>query len=125
MVYFNVLGQPFLILGSLQRTTDLFEKRSLNYSDRMRLPMMVELCVLLVYSFASELFQIFFARMKWGFAFLFSPYGAEWKKYRRTFQEFFHHNELFKYQPIQKREVHAFLRRLLFTPDNFIHHIRQ
>ena len=53
MVYFNVLGQHFLILSSLQRTTDLFEKRSLNYSDRMRLPMLLELCVL--YSFASQL----------------------------------------------------------------------
>ena len=58
MVYFNVLGQPFLVLGSLQRTTDLFDKRSLNYSDRMRLPMMVELCVL--YSFTSQLLTNFF-----------------------------------------------------------------
>ena len=63
--------------------------------------------------------------MKWDFAFPFLPYGAVWKKYRRTFQEFFHHNEVSKYQPIQKREVHAFLRRLLVTPDNFFHHIRQ
>lgn len=63
--------------------------------------------------------------MKWDFAFPFLPYGAAWKKYRRTFQEFFHHNEVSKYQPIQKREVHAFLRRLLVTPDNFFHHIRQ
>ena len=45
MMYLNVLGQPFLILNSLQRTTDLLEKRSSNYSDRMRLPMLVELCV--------------------------------------------------------------------------------
>ena len=29
------------------------------------------------------------------------------------------------YQPIEKREVRAFLRRLLVTPDNLIHHIRQ
>ena len=45
MVYFNVLGHHFLVLGSLQRTTDLFKKRSSNYSDRMHLPMLVELCV--------------------------------------------------------------------------------
>ena len=49
MVYFNVLGQDFLILGSLQRTTDLFDKRSVNYSDRMRLPMLVELCVFMFF----------------------------------------------------------------------------
>ena len=45
MIYFNVLGQHFLILGSFERTTDLFEKRSSNYSDRMRLPMITELYV--------------------------------------------------------------------------------
>ena len=64
MVYFNVLGQHFLILGSLQRTTDLFEKRSLNYSDRVRLPMMVELCVL--YSlFGSQLLKLFLLVLEW------------------------------------------------------------
>jgi cytochrome P450 len=105
IVYLNILGQPFLILGSLQRTTDLLEKRSSNYSDRMRLPMLVEL-------------------MKWDFSFAFLPYGPLWRKDRRTFQEFFHQNQLSKYLPIQNREVHAFLRRLLVTPDNFLHHIR-
>ena len=45
MIYFNVLGQHFLILSSLKRTTDLFEKRSSNYSDRPRLPMLIELYV--------------------------------------------------------------------------------
>ena len=45
MIYFNVLGHHFLILGSFERTTDLFEKRSSNYSDRMRLPMLVDLYV--------------------------------------------------------------------------------
>ena len=45
MIHFSVLGQHFLILGDPQRTTDLFEKRSSNYSDRMRLPMVVDLYV--------------------------------------------------------------------------------
>ena len=43
MIYFEVLGQPFLILGSLKRTSDLFDKRSTNYSDRLRMPMVLEL----------------------------------------------------------------------------------
>ncbi|KAF8815533.1 hypothetical protein BYT27DRAFT_7045609, partial [Phlegmacium glaucopus] len=34
IVYFNVLGQHFLVLGSKERINDLFEKRSSNYSDR-------------------------------------------------------------------------------------------
>ena len=46
MIYFNVLGQHFLVLGSVRRTTDLFEKRSSNYSDRMRMTMVMDLYVL-------------------------------------------------------------------------------
>ena len=45
IVYFNVLGKHFLILGSLRRIGDLLEQRSLNYSDRMRMPMLMELYV--------------------------------------------------------------------------------
>jgi len=43
MVFFKVLGQPFLILNSLKRTNDLFEKRSSNYSDRKSGTMLIEL----------------------------------------------------------------------------------
>ena len=53
------------------------------------------------------------------------PYGLWWRKHRRVFHEYFHRDAVTKYQPIQKQEVQAFLRRLLDTPDNFFHHIRQ
>jgi len=43
MISFKVMGQQFLVLNSLRRTSDLFEKRSSNYSDRMRFPMVLEL----------------------------------------------------------------------------------
>ena len=43
MVYFEVLGQPFLVLDTLERTNNLFDKRSTNYSDRMRMPMLLGL----------------------------------------------------------------------------------
>jgi len=105
MVYFNVLGQNFVILSSLKRTADLFEKRSSNYSDRMRMPMMVEL-------------------MGWDSLFSLIPYGPWWRKHRRLFHQYFHSNAVTKYQPIQRRETQAFLRRLLVTPDNLFHHIR-
>lgn len=105
MIYFNVLGQHIMILNSLEISTDLFEKRSSNYSDRMQTTMIVEL-------------------MNWDKIMTFIPYGPWWRKHRRTFHEHFHHNAVTKYQPIQQREVHTFLRRLLVTPDNFFHHIR-
>jgi cytochrome P450 len=53
------------------------------------------------------------------------PYGLWWRKHRKSFHEYFQRNVVTKYQPIQRQEVQAFLRRLLVTPDNFFHHIRQ
>ena len=63
--------------------------------------------------------------MKWDFAVLFLTYGAEWRKHRKLFHEYFQPNVVSEYLPIQKREVHAFLRRLLVTPEDLFHHIRQ
>ena len=124
MVYFSVLGKHFLVLGSLRRISDLLEQRSSNYSDRMQIPML-ELYV--SDSFHLKNVQIFvFYRMGWDFATSLIPYGTRWRKQRRSFQEHFHINKVYKYMPIQKREVHAFLRRLLVTPEDFIlHHIHQ
>ena len=124
MIYFNVLGQHFLILGSFERTTDLFEKRSSNYSDRMRLPMMIELYVSDFLQFKPHEKKACF-RMEWDFNFGFLPYGSWWRRHRRSFHNFFNINAVSKYQAIQRREVHAFLRRLLDTPDDFFHHVRQ
>ena len=66
-----------------------------------------------------------FHRMKWDFATPFLAYNTLWRKHRKLFHEYFQPNVVSKYQPIQRREVHTFLRRLLVTPDNFLHHIRQ
>ena len=63
--------------------------------------------------------------MGWDFTFALMPYGVQWKKHRRTFQEYFHANELHKYIPIQRQEIRVFLRRLLVTPDEFVNHIHQ
>jgi hypothetical protein len=43
MVYFKVLGQGYLILGSVSKTKEFFEKRSSNYSDRPPMPMIGDL----------------------------------------------------------------------------------
>ena len=53
------------------------------------------------------------------------PYGLRWRQHRKLFHEYFHHNVVDKYLPIQKQETQALLCRLLVTPDNFFHHIRQ
>jgi hypothetical protein len=50
MIYLNVLGQHFVILNSLEVITDLFEKRSSNYSDRKQMTMINELYVSLPFT---------------------------------------------------------------------------
>ena len=63
--------------------------------------------------------------MGWDFAVSNMPYGAWWKKHRRLFQDYFHANKVYKYQSIQRREIRAFLHRLLVTPEDFLRHIHQ
>ncbi|KAF4566385.1 hypothetical protein EYR36_011811 [Pleurotus pulmonarius] len=42
IIHFNVVGQPVVVIGSAKRCFDLFDKRSAIYSDRPRLPMILE-----------------------------------------------------------------------------------
>ena len=126
MIYLNVLGQPFVILCSLDVITDLFEKRSSNYSDRKHMTMLIELYVS-SYSFHFKEFVKNAVRYRMGFSIsmVVMPYGAWWRAHRKLFHEYFHRNAVTKYQPIQRQEAQAFLRRLLVTPNDFFHDIRR
>jgi hypothetical protein len=102
----------------------LLENRSSNYSDRMRLPMLLDLYVSdFLHLKPCENKTCFRVKMYFNFSIL--PYDERWRRRRRTFHHYFNNNAVSKYLPIQRREVHAFLRRLLDTPENFLHHIRQ
>jgi hypothetical protein len=126
MIYLNFLGQHFVILSSLEVITDLFEKRSSNYSDRTHSTMIFELYVS-SHSFHLEELDKNAVRYRMSLSISMSrmPYGLLWRKHRKSFHEYFHRNAVAKYQPVQRQEVLAFLRRLLVTPDNFLHNIRQ
>ena len=125
MIYLNVLGQHFVILNSLEIITELFEKRSSNYSDRKQTTMLNELYVSHSSHFKKLVKNADRYRMNLTISMPTMPYGLWWRKHRRSFNEYFHRNAVTKYQPIQRQEVQAFLRRLLVTPDNFFHHILQ
>jgi hypothetical protein len=45
LVHFEVFGQHMMIVNSRELARELFEKRSLIYSDRPQVPM-IDLCVL-------------------------------------------------------------------------------
>ncbi|KIJ97235.1 hypothetical protein K443DRAFT_257636 [Laccaria amethystina LaAM-08-1] len=104
IIYFEALGQPYMVLGSLKRTNDILDKRSTNYSDRPSSPMLK----LMGYSWILALM----------------PYGTAWRRHRRAFHEHFHLNAVHKYVPIITKETQALLRRLLETPECFMDHIR-
>ena len=125
MIYLNVLGQHIIILSSLEVIADLFEKRSSNYSDRKQLIMLNELYVLHYLHFKNFVKILFRCRMNVRISFSLMPYGLSWRRHRKLFHEHFHRGVVTKYQPIQRQEVQAFLRRLLVTPNEFFHHIRQ
>ena len=51
--------------------------------------------------------------------------GEQWKKHRRVFHQQFQQSVAQTYWPIQRREAHALLRRLLDSPENLDYHLRQ
>ncbi|KAF9442561.1 cytochrome P450 [Macrolepiota fuliginosa MF-IS2] len=104
MIYFEILGQPFLVLGSPRRTSDLFEKRATIYSDRPRMIMVMEM-------------------LGWTYNLGLQPYGSWWRRHYRLFHNHFGADQLVNFQPTLLKTTHSFLRRLLSNPDNFVRHI--
>ncbi|KDQ59105.1 hypothetical protein JAAARDRAFT_33833 [Jaapia argillacea MUCL 33604] len=105
IVSINVFGQTIIILGSLQATNDLFEKRSSIYSDRVRLPMIMELM-----------------GYEWNVALM--RYTNRWRRHRRTFHQYFNQNAVHVYQPVQLREARALVQGILDDPTDFYAHLK-
>ncbi|KAF9044364.1 putative CyP450 monooxygenase [Panaeolus papilionaceus] len=104
IIFYSALGTNFLVLNSLKRTDDLLNDRSNNYSDRVRMPMLVEL-------------------MNWRFNLGLMRYGPNWRRHRKMFHDQFNANVVVKYDDVQLGEVRKFLDRLLEEPKEFTHHI--
>ncbi|EKM74261.1 hypothetical protein AGABI1DRAFT_133449 [Agaricus bisporus var. burnettii JB137-S8] len=98
MVYLNILGQSFLILGNPKVIGDLFELRSKIYSDRI--------CSLMLFEF-----------MGWDYNFALLPYSSGWRDRRRAFQNLFHQNKVDRYIPAQLKSIRTFVRNLMDSPD--------
>ncbi|KAH6899258.1 cytochrome P450 98A3 [Coprinopsis sp. MPI-PUGE-AT-0042] len=105
MIYLEVLGQPLLILNTLEDSSELLERRSANYSDR---------------------FQSFGAKMMdtdtWNWA--LDNYNHGLKEYRRLFHQLLGPKQVPQYRPVVEEEVYTFLQRLLSTPVDFTDHVR-
>ncbi|KAH6915129.1 cytochrome P450 98A3 [Coprinopsis sp. MPI-PUGE-AT-0042] len=104
IVYIKALGQPIVILQSVQAVRSILEEKASNFSDRPSVPT-VEM-------------------MGFGWSLGVMAYGTLWRTYRRTFHQFLSPNVIPKYHPIIERQTRSFLRALLATPDNFLQHTR-
>ncbi|TEB29714.1 O-methylsterigmatocystin oxidoreductase [Coprinellus micaceus] len=100
LIYVEAMGQPVLVLNTLQAATDLMERRSPNYSDRLLPPALTML--------------------KPGLGLTGMTYGPLWKANRRAFHQYYNKNVVQKYQPIIEHQTMAFLRRLNAKPKEFM-----
>ncbi|KAJ7804266.1 cytochrome P450 [Mycena olivaceomarginata] len=92
VIYLQVPGRSIIILDSLQAAEDLFDKRSLIYSDRPKFP----------------LFELF----GWTSALMLLPYGKQLVKARQM-QSYLGRQKCADYQPMQVEEARTLVLNLL------------
>ncbi|THU94571.1 cytochrome P450 [Dendrothele bispora CBS 962.96] len=105
IIHMKVLGDRTIILNSAKAANELLEKRSVIYSSRPPMPMIVDL-------------------LGWDWNTAFIPYSESWRTHRRTFSHYFMSRKVHEYHPIQRKEVLRLLKNLLNNPVNIREHAR-
>ncbi|KAJ7153311.1 cytochrome P450 [Mycena filopes] len=109
ILHLDLAGRSMIILSSTEAVEALLEKRSAIYSDRPRLPMLVEL-------------------MGWDFnvgsTASLTPNAFARRAHRRLFNRGFNPKASSKYRPKQVAATHTLLRRFLQEPEKFMPHFR-
>ncbi|KDR76422.1 hypothetical protein GALMADRAFT_444741 [Galerina marginata CBS 339.88] len=105
IVHVDVFGQSFIIVNSIKVTKDLLEKRSSIYSDRPHLAM------------AGDL--IHYDRL-----FAMQPYGENWRKQRRLFNQDFSQGTIPRYDQLKEQQAAILVRNLLVDPSSLVPEIK-
>ncbi|KAI0267866.1 cytochrome P450 oxidoreductase [Gloeopeniophorella convolvens] len=101
-----VMGQPIIILNSLQACEDLLKRRSPIYSGRP------------VLQFAGEM-------VGWSLQMILSPYNDRFRSMRKLVARHIGTNvAVTKFRPVQELEMRYFLARVCENQDNFLEDIR-
>ncbi|KAJ2917334.1 hypothetical protein MD484_g3040, partial [Candolleomyces efflorescens] len=100
IVFLESLGTKILIVSSLKRALDLFERRSTIYSDRPEYPMLV-------------------GEMGYGAFFSMMHYNTMWRRQRREFHLHFNPTVVDRYHPLMLDERIEFLKDILANPSEF------
>lgn len=99
ILYFNVLGQPVIVLNSVRVAADLLHKRGANYCDRPRF--------------------VLFEEMGWRKTLTFLRWGPEFRMHRRILQKNFQRSSITQYRPLQEREAALMLRGVARNPQDW------
>ncbi|KAF9642534.1 cytochrome P450, partial [Thelephora ganbajun] len=103
VLYLKLATADFVVLTSSEAISDLFERRSNIYSDRV-----------------SSLVKL--TGHSWSITLM--PYGKGWRNARRLFHEFMHSRAVVKFDDYQRKHAHRFLLQLAETPDDFLNHAK-
>ncbi|KZV84168.1 cytochrome P450 [Exidia glandulosa HHB12029] len=106
IIYFRVPGREFVFLNDYEDAVNLFEKRGSLYSYRPHMHMAHEL--------VGRKITV-----------LFAQYGDRLKQYRRMINTITNPRAAPQHWPLQTKETHKLLGRLLESPDRFLNHLRQ
>lgn len=99
VIYVNILGQPVVVLNSVQSAVDLLDKRGSNYCDRPRF--------------------VLFEVMGWRATLTFLRWGPRFKLHRRVLQRAFSPTSCVAYRSLQEREARTLLRGILASPGSW------
>lgn len=102
---FNILGQPVIVLNSVQAATDLLDKRGGNYCDRPRF--------------------VLFEAMGWGKTLTFLRWGPDFRMHRKILQKSFQNTNIIQYRPLQQRETTLMLKGIVKNPEEWENIIRR
>ncbi|KAI0293502.1 CyP450 monooxygenase [Multifurca ochricompacta] len=105
IIHLQVFGFHLIVCNSKGVADDLLDKRSSIYSDRPRMPMMVEL-------------------MGFGWSLGFTPYNDWWKHSRKLFHKHFQPSAVPQFRPKKIKAAHGFLRQLIDSPADFHEHMQ-
>ncbi|EMD37505.1 hypothetical protein CERSUDRAFT_114144 [Gelatoporia subvermispora B] len=104
IVHLRLFGQHMIVLNSWTDVSNLLEKRSANYSDRIHLEMLT--------------------LIGWDFSFGVMSYGPKWRKHRRAFHEHFNQTAVHAYRSQYLESRHKLLKLLHGKPEDSTRWIR-
>ncbi|RDW60579.1 putative o-methylsterigmatocystin oxidoreductase [Coleophoma cylindrospora] len=105
VLYFNTLGQPIVVLNSVDACVDLLDKRGGNYSDRPRF-VLLEL-------------------LGWGMTLTWLRWGPKMQQHRKVLQSPFTKSRVAQYMKIQLKQTHQLIKGMVKNPSDWDLEIRR